>query len=82
MRVLTSARIEFQAVDFAYRRARVLHGVSFEFEAGELAYLVGPSASGKTTLLRLAHDQLPLASASPAGQMVPCQQPSPVLDIA
>ncbi|MEZ6241516.1 MAG: ABC transporter ATP-binding protein [Phycisphaerales bacterium] len=41
-------------VDFAYRRARpVLRGVDLELTPGRVTAIVGPNASGKSTLLRL-----------------------------
>jgi cell division transport system ATP-binding protein len=45
-------------VDFAYGHIPALRQVSFNLAHGEFAYLVGPSAAGKTTLLRLIHGQL------------------------
>ncbi len=53
-----SPAIRFEDVGFSYGRVPALRGVSFTMEPGELAYLIGPSASGKSTLLRLAHGQL------------------------
>jgi cell division transport system ATP-binding protein len=50
--------IRFDAVSFSYGRVRALDSVSFSVAPGELAYVVGPSAAGKTTLLKLAHGQL------------------------
>jgi cell division transport system ATP-binding protein len=50
--------IRFDAVSFSYGRVRALDSVSFSVSRGELAYVVGPSAAGKTTLLKLAHGQL------------------------
>ncbi len=42
------------SVDFAYRRRRpVLRGVDLEIEPGRVTAIVGPNASGKSTLLRL-----------------------------
>ncbi|RPI46073.1 MAG: ATP-binding cassette domain-containing protein, partial [Betaproteobacteria bacterium] len=48
-------RIDVERVVFgpAAQRAPLIKGVSFSLEAGESMGLVGPSASGKTTLLRL-----------------------------
>jgi cell division transport system ATP-binding protein len=43
---------------FAYGPIIALHHVSFSLARGEFAYLVGPSAAGKTTLLRMIHGQL------------------------
>jgi PrtD family type I secretion system ABC transporter len=48
--------IEAERVSFAFPAAErpVLRGVSFSLRAGEALGVVGPSASGKSTLLRLA----------------------------
>jgi subfamily B ATP-binding cassette protein MsbA len=47
-------RIAFEDVTFAYREDEpVIHGVSFEAEAGTVTALVGPSGAGKTTLVDL-----------------------------
>jgi cell division transport system ATP-binding protein len=43
---------------FAYGQIMALRQVNFSLAQGEFAYLVGPSAAGKTTLLRLIHGQL------------------------
>jgi cell division transport system ATP-binding protein len=45
-------------VGFAYGQIIALRQVSFSLAGGEFAYLVGPSAAGKTTLLRMIHGQL------------------------
>ncbi len=54
--------VRFDAVTFSYGRVRALRDVSFLLWPGELAYLVGPSGAGKTTVLKLAHGQLRPAS--------------------
>lgn len=45
-------------VGFRYGQLPALRDIGFRLERGELAFVVGPSASGKTTLLRLVHGQL------------------------
>ena len=40
-------------VEFSYRAARVLNGVSFEVGAGGFVGVIGPNGSGKTTLLKI-----------------------------
>ena len=46
--------ITFENVGFSYDDKKVLHGVSFTAEEGEVTALVGPSGSGKSTCARLA----------------------------
>jgi PrtD family type I secretion system ABC transporter len=50
-----SGRIELERVVFAPAAARpaLIKGIGFRLDAGESLGLIGPSASGKTTLLRL-----------------------------
>jgi ABC-type ATPase involved in cell division len=54
--------LRFDSVSYSYGQLVAIAGVSFALLPGELAYLVGPSASGKTTLIRLAHGELRPAS--------------------
>jgi cobalamin transport system ATP-binding protein len=53
-----TALVEFRDVDFAYpTRGRgpsfAIRGLSFSVDAGEVFGVIGPNASGKTTLIRL-----------------------------
>lgn len=46
--------VEFRNLSFAYQRdQRVLHDVSFRIEPGEKLAIVGPTGSGKSTIIRL-----------------------------
>jgi ATP-binding cassette subfamily B protein len=46
--------LSFEGVDFAYTpEEKVLHRISFTLKAGETLALVGPTGSGKTTLINL-----------------------------
>jgi ATP-binding cassette subfamily B protein len=52
--VLTTARVEFDDVQFAYRAdTPVLHRMNFVAQPGKLTALVGPSGGGKSTVLNL-----------------------------
>ena len=46
-------RIEFRNVSFAYDRQTVLSDVSFTAEPGQTIAIMGPTGSGKTTLIQL-----------------------------
>ena len=48
-----SRGIELRDVSFSYGREAVLDNVSFEVRAGEVAAIVGPTGTGKTTLVDL-----------------------------
>jgi ABC-type ATPase involved in cell division len=50
--------IRFDGVSFSYGRLPALDNVSLCLSRGDLAYVAGPSAAGKTTLLKLAHGEL------------------------
>ena len=50
--------IRVQRVVLNYRTVRALDGVAFDLAPGELAFLVGPTGAGKTSLLRLLAGQL------------------------
>ncbi len=45
--------VEVHDLCFRYRNGRVLDGISFTIEAGEILGVMGPNSAGKTTLLRL-----------------------------
>jgi ATP-binding cassette, subfamily B, bacterial len=46
-------RISFDHVTFSYGEKEVLNDVSFEIKPGQVAAIVGPSGTGKTTLVSL-----------------------------
>jgi iron complex transport system ATP-binding protein len=48
----------FRSVRFAYREASVFDGLSLDLGEGELAAVLGPNGTGKTTLIRLAAGSL------------------------
>ncbi len=51
--VPASGRVEIADVSFSYPSKRVLTDVSFTAEAGGITAIVGPTGSGKTTLINL-----------------------------
>ena len=48
-----TGKIEFKNVSFAYNEKPVLKNINFKIEAGKTAAIVGPTGSGKTTLINL-----------------------------
>lgn len=54
--VLSGGRVEFDAVHFSYAPGQeLLKGVSFVVEPGQTLAIVGPSGSGKSSVLRLLY---------------------------
>ncbi|MEV0619942.1 ABC transporter ATP-binding protein [Nonomuraea sp. NPDC050404] len=47
------AKLEVRGVSYAYGEAEVLHDVTFDVPAGRTVALVGPTGSGKSTLVQL-----------------------------
>ena len=55
-------KLEFRHLTFGYEPGKpVLHDVSFVVEPGEKLAVVGPTGSGKSTLIRLARSLLQLS---------------------
>lgn len=50
--------IEASAIDFAYKKEAVLHGIDLTVYAGEIYGLVGADGAGKSTILQLGVGQL------------------------
>ena len=50
--------VRFTKVNFAYGDNKVLEDVSFDLQPGDILGIVGPNATGKTTLLRLITGRL------------------------
>ena len=52
--------IEFQNVTYAHQKGNGVNNLSLTIEEGEFSFLIGPTGSGKTTLMRLIYfDLLP-----------------------
>jgi ATP-binding cassette subfamily B protein len=60
-----SGRVEFRNLSFAYNGQQVLHGISATVEPGQTLALVGPTGSGKSTLV----DLLPRVFDPPPGTL-------------
>ena len=61
--MLTSAPEPLLAVaslESGYGKIRVLHGIDFQVEAGEVVALLGPNGAGKSTMLRALSGLLPV----------------------
>jgi len=56
---MTTAIISFDDVTIAYDERPVISRATFEVHAGELALVVGPTGSGKTTILRAVNGLVP-----------------------
>jgi ABC-type branched-subunit amino acid transport system ATPase component len=44
--------LEVRDLDVAYGHAKVLHGISFRVQRGEMGFFIGRNGAGKTTLLK------------------------------
>ncbi|SVB40540.1 uncharacterized protein METZ01_LOCUS193394, partial [marine metagenome] len=50
--------IEFQKVTYAHKKGDGINNINFKIEEGEFSFLIGPTGSGKTTLMRLIYFDL------------------------
>lgn len=51
--MIFDGNVEFKDIIFGYGKKEVLHGVSLEAKKGETVAIVGPTGSGKTTIVNL-----------------------------
>jgi ATP-binding cassette subfamily B multidrug efflux pump len=51
--LILKGKVEFQHVTFSYRDHEVLHDINIKVEAGSSLAIVGPTGSGKSTLVNL-----------------------------
>lgn len=56
--------ISLRDADVYQRNFLVLNNVDFEMQAGEFAYLIGKTGSGKSSLLKILYGDLPLQNGS------------------
>lgn len=56
--------LEIKNANIAYDKTPVLSSISMEIKRGEFVYLIGKTASGKSSLLKLLYGELPLLSGS------------------
>ena len=52
------ALLEVEGLEKVYGRRKVVNGVSFDVNAGEVVGLLGPNGAGKTTSFRMATGQI------------------------
>ena len=57
--------ISIKEITHYFGEKKVLAGISFSVEKGEILGLLGPSGAGKTTLIRIMTGQLPRRRAVP-----------------
>ena len=50
--------IDFQNVSYTHQKGRGVTNLSFSIDSGEFVFLIGPTGSGKTTLMRLIYYDL------------------------
>jgi len=50
--------IDFQNVSYTHQKGRGVTHLSFSIDSGEFVFLIGPTGSGKTTLMRLIYFDL------------------------
>ena len=52
--------IEFQNASYSYIKGNGVNNLNVKIDEGEFAFLIGPTGSGKTTLMRLIYfDMIP-----------------------
>lgn len=56
--------LKVEEVEFSYENKKILKRISFQLFPGEIATLIGPSGTGKTTLFKLLAGILPLQHGS------------------
>ena len=47
--------IEFQNVSYAYKKGYGVNNLNLSIDESEFTFLIGPTGSGKTTLMRLIY---------------------------
>ena len=50
--------IEFQNVSYTHSKGKGVTNLTFSIDDGEFVFLIGPTGSGKTTLMRLIYFDL------------------------
>ncbi|MCP4705784.1 MAG: ATP-binding cassette domain-containing protein, partial [candidate division Zixibacteria bacterium] len=56
-----SKSIEFRDLSFSYNGTKVLHNINLTLEAGKTLGIIGPTASGKTTIVSLLARMFPVS---------------------